>query len=199
MRFSSVSPRRSSAVACLARLVASAALVFLVSGPQLPAAYAAETTSAPGPIGSDPASIYIQRLLDEINVHRGHDGSPSLRYVSPDANQAVSQYLTDLTPRMLAANSCFHGTGGPEGVQPSWDYIAANGVNAQARGEVLGCPGFDGYWTPAQIASRWWQSPPHRAELYLDRRADTLACGVYGPQRGGSAYQTIACVTLRSS
>ena len=35
--------------------------------------------------------------------------------------------------------------------------------------------------------------------LYLDRTADTLACGVYGPQRGGSTYQTIACVTLRSS
>lgn len=195
---SSTAWRPRSVQTWLIRIVWLVALALAGNGLQQAPVYAAVPAGPSSSLGADPAASYVQQLLDEINGHRGHDGSPPLRYVSPNANQAVSQYLSDLTPRMLAANSCFHGTGGTEGVQPSWDYMAANGVNERALGEVLGCPGFDGYWTPSQIANRWWQSPPHRTKLYLDRTADTLACGVYGPQRGGKAYQTIACVTLRS-
>jgi hypothetical protein len=116
-------------------------------------------------------------------------------YITPTANQAVSQYLADLTPRMVAMHSCFHGTGNP--VSPGWDYVTGAGIGAQPRGEVLACPGENGFWTAQKIADGWWNSPTHWQSLYGDPRVNAVACGTYGPQNNGRAYQTIACVTYK--
>ena len=90
-------------------------------------------------------------------------------------------------------NSCFHGQNNP--TAPGWDYVAASGLEGEARGEVLACPDDHGFWTPDRIADGWWNSPMHFEELYGDGDANVVACGTYGPQNGGRAYQTIACVT----
>ena len=122
-------------------------------------------------------------------------GSPAVVYTDPTANQAVSQYLADLTPRMVAMHSCFHGNGNP--VSPGWDYVNGSRHRGQARGEVLACPGDNGFWTAPKIADGWWNSPTHWQSLYGDPRVNAIACGTYGPQNGGRAYQTIACVTYK--
>ena len=67
----------------------------------------------------------------------------------------------------------------------------------EARGEVLACPGDNGFWTAPKIADGWWSSPPHWRSLYGDSRVNAIACGTFGAQNGGRAYQTIACVTYK--
>jgi uncharacterized protein YkwD len=141
------------------------------------------------------AASYLDQLLNEINDRRARAGSPPVVYVGLEANQAVGQYLADLTPRMVAVHSCFHGTGNP--VQPSWDYVKGSGFGGEARGEVLACPGDNGFWTAPKIADGWWNSPSHWRSLYGDPRANAIACGTFGAQNGGRAYQTIACTTFR--
>ena len=137
------------------------------------------------------AAPYLDQLLDEINRRREQAGTPPLTYAPDDANDAVGRYLADLTPLMLAAHGCFHGS------SPGWSYVAAVGFRAEPRGEVLACPSNDGYWTPDRIADGWWSSPVHQRVLYGDPNANAVACGTYGSQRGGATYQTIACVTYR--
>jgi uncharacterized protein YkwD len=141
------------------------------------------------------AASYLDQLLNEINARRAAAGTPPVVYAGWQENQAVGQYLADLTPMMVAMHSCFHGQYNP--VSPSWDYVAASGFEGQARGEVLACPGDDGFWTAPKIADGWWNSPSHWQSLYGDGRVNAIACGTFGPQRGGRAYQTIACVTYR--
>jgi len=141
------------------------------------------------------AASYLDQLLDEINDRRARVGSPPVIFAGVDANIAVSQYLADLTPRMVALRSCFHGNGNP--VAPGWDYVKEIGFSGEARGEVLACPGDNGFWTAPKIADGWWNSPSHWRSLYGDPRVNAIACGTHGAQNGGRAYQTIACVTYR--
>jgi hypothetical protein len=141
------------------------------------------------------SSDYLDQLLGEINDRRVVAGTPSLVYASAEANQAVSQYLADLTPFMLARQVCFHGMNNP--VAPAWDYVAASGFQAEPRGEVLACPDAALYWTAPQIANAWWSSASHFRLLYGDPGINALACGTYGPQHDGQVFETIACVTYR--
>jgi hypothetical protein len=185
----------------------AARLAATLAGRVARAAAAAAIVAAPLVAAPDPASAnapsedaaradrYLGELLAEINARRARVGTPPLAYAGPSANAAVSQYLADLTPLMVAYNACFHGMGNP--VAPGWDYVAASGLRGEVGGEVLGCPGNDGYWTPKRIADGWWSSPSHFQSLYGDPSARLLACGTYGPQKNGSAYQTIACLTYR--
>lgn len=144
------------------------------------------------------AAGYLDQLLGEINVRRTRVGTPPIAYATQDANLAVAQYLADLTPQMVSRNTCFHGgTGAVTTVRPGWDYVALSGLGGEARGEVLACPGRDYFWTAQAIADGWWNSASHWRSLYADARVNAVACGTYGPGRGGSGYQTIACVTYR--
>jgi uncharacterized protein YkwD len=153
-----------------------------------------QTEVAAGVLDSRAAS-YLDQLLGEINERRARAGSPPVAFAGGDANVAVSQYLADLTPMMVSMHSCFHGTGNP--VAPGWDYVKEIGFQGEARGEVLACPGDNGFWTAPKIADGWWNSPSHWRSLYGDPRVNAIACGTHGAQNGGRAYQTIACVTYR--
>jgi uncharacterized protein YkwD len=173
-------------------------LIMLLASPWLvapaPALAADQTDVAAGVLDSRAAS-YLDQLLNEINDRRARAGSPPVVYAGMEANVAVGQYLADLTPMMVSMHSCFHGTGNP--VSPSWDYVKGIGFRGEARGEVLACPGDNGFWTAPKIADGWWNSPSHWRSLYGDPRANAIACGTFGPQNGGRAYQTIACTTFR--
>ena len=136
---------------------------------------------------------YLSQLLNEINHRRAMVGSPPLSYADPSANEAVDQYLADLTPLMMSMNVCFHGMHNP--VAPGWDYVAASGLEGEARGEVIGCPMGGFQWTPQQITKSWWESPAHFEALYGDPEANVVACGGYGG--GGRGPEAIACVTFR--
>lgn len=138
---------------------------------------------------------YLDQLLQEINARRSRTGARPLAFAPADANRAVDQYLADLTPVMMHYGACFHGDYNP--VPPSWEYVAASGHGGDALGEVLACPDASGYWTAPHIADSWWQSPIHHQAIYSDPDANMVACGTFGPQRGGQAYVTIACVTFR--
>ena len=142
-----------------------------------------------------PSPAYLDQLLNEINARRAKIGAPALMYAGPEANLAVSQYLTDLTPLMKARRYCFHGMNNP--VAPGWDYVKASGFDARVGGEVIGCYGDNFYWTPQQIADGWWSSPTHYQALYGDAKANAVACGAYAAGNGGKGYQTVACVTFR--
>ena len=187
---------RAAAIVRRATGVIGRAIVagVIVSTPII-AAPATEAAAAAPSEDAARADRYLGQLLSEINARRARVGSPPVAYATQAANSAVDQYLADLTPLMLAYNSCFHGTGNP--VPPGWDYVGASGLRGDAHGEVIACPGTDGYWTPARIADSWWGSPPHFQSLYADPDANAVACGTYGPQKNGAAYQTIACITYR--
>lgn len=170
------------------------AVATLLAPLATPAAVLAAPDAAVDAAPADAASAaYLDQLLNEINARRAKIGSPPVGYITADANAAVTQYLTDLTPRMEAVHSCFHGQNNP--VAPSWDYVSASGLGTPAHGEVLACPGDNGFWTAPKIADGWWNSPSHFRALYADRTANAVACGTYGPQNGGQAFETIACVT----
>lgn len=138
-----------------------------------------------------PALGYLAHLLDEINLRRERAGTGHLTYLMDRANDALGQYLADLTPEMEATGSCFHG--GASG----WDYVADAGFSGDAVGEVIACPGDDGFWTPDRIAEAWWSSPMHQSILYGDPGARAVACGTYGPQAEGAAFRTVVCVAYR--
>ena len=173
------------------RLIAGLAVaVAALTGGQESAPVAhAEPARASAPASAD---TYMDRLLTAINGHRGRIGAPPVTYASPSANAAVSQYLADLTPVMLAYNSCFHGMNNP--VAPGWDYTRAAGVDAFPHGEVLACPDPEGQWLPEKIAERWLYSPSHAQILYADPSATQVACGTYGSSMG--PYVTVACITF---
>ncbi len=161
---------------------------------QAAGAYADGSTVSASALDARAAS-YLDQLLNEINDRRARAGSPPVVYAGIEANQAVGQYLADLTPMMVSMHACFHGMGDP--VNPSWDYVKDTGFGGEARGEVLACPGDNGFWTAPKIADGWWNSPSHWRSLYGDPRVNTIACGTFGAQNGGRAYQTIACVTYK--
>jgi len=117
-------------------------------------------------------------------------GTQPVSYIGEEANEAVGAYLADLTPVLEATMGCYHGD------TPAWDYVAAaTGFGGEARGEVLACPDGNGFWTSDRIAEAWLNSPGHFEEIYGDPDANAVACGTYGAQRGGRAFETIACVT----
>jgi uncharacterized protein YkwD len=163
--------------------------------PAVAADIAADQTDLSAGVLDARAASYLDQLLGEINERRAKAGSPPVVYAGGDANVAVSQYLADLTPMMVSMHSCFHGNGNP--VAPGWDYVKGIGFSGEARGEVLACPGDNGFWTAPKIADGWWDSPSHWRSLYGDPRVNAIACGTHGAQNGGRAYQTIACVTYR--
>jgi hypothetical protein len=182
----------------LPKLVLLLALLLASPWMALPApAFAADAdqTDVRAGVMDSRAASYLDQLLGEINARREKAGSPPVIYAGMDANLAVSQYLADLTPMMVSMRTCFHGTGNP--VAPGWDYVKGIGFSGEVRGEVLACPGDNGFWTASKIADGWWGSPSHWRSLYGDPRVNAIACGTFGPQNGGRAYQTIACVTYR--
>jgi uncharacterized protein YkwD len=186
-------PRSHSLLSTVAFLV-----VWLVSSVSVfapSAAYAADASDTASSVIDTRAASYLDQLLVEINIRREKAGNGPLVYAPVTANVAVSQYLSDLTPLMVAMHSCFHGNNNP--VSPSWDYVTNSGFGGKARGEVLACPGDNGFWTAPKIADGWWNSPSHWRSLYGDSTVNAVACGTFGPQNGGRAYQTIACVTYR--
>jgi hypothetical protein len=171
-----------------------AALMLAASLLVSPMSSTAPAHAAPAEAGpSRQSSRYLDQLLNEINGRRAMVGSPPLSYADDRANEAVFQYLADLTPLMMSMNACFHGMHNP--VAPGWDYVAASGLDGEARGEVIGCP-MNGYqWTPQQITASWWESPVHFEALYGDPEANVVACGGYGEGRRG--FESVACVTFR--
>jgi uncharacterized protein YkwD len=177
-------------------LAAFAVVAATLLAPVAPSSVAlAAPVEAPGAVPAEgPTPAYLDQLLNEINARRAKVGAQPLIFASPDANLAVSQYLTDLTPQMISKHACFHGNGQP--VSPSWDYVEASGFKATVGGEVLGCPGTGFYWTPQQIADGWWGSPSHFHSLYADFKANAVACGAYSAGNNGKGYQTVACVTF---
>ncbi|MCC7370950.1 MAG: hypothetical protein IT306_21225 [Chloroflexi bacterium] len=177
-------------------VIAACSLLGLPAGsPDVAQAAPAEARGKEKESAARPSGDYLEQLLGEINRHRAHAGTRPLAIAPTRANRAVDQYLADLTPVMLAYGACFHGDYNP--VPPGWDYVTAAGLGGDALGEVLACPDDSGYWTPARIAQSWWESPIHQQAIYDDPDANVVACGAFGPRRGGQAYVTIACVTFR--
>jgi hypothetical protein len=138
---------------------------------------------------------YLERLLDEINAGRARAGTTPLAYLGASANDAVGRYLSELTPLMLAAGTCFHGEGST--IRPGWDYVALADSIGEARGEVLACPSGGHYWTARAVADAWSDSLDHRRLLYDDPGIDAVACGAHGARPDGQAFRTVACVTYR--
>ncbi len=171
-------------------LVASLAAL----GPPAAAAAPLDEPAADALADTEQATGYLQLLVNEINVRRAWAGTQPVAMAPVTANAGVAQYLADLTPRMLSSGACFHGDGNP--VRPAWDYVASTGFPAWGQGEVLACPATGAYWTAARIAEGWWRSGLHHGILYDDPTVNLIACGTFGPQRSGSAYLTIACVTF---
>jgi len=182
--------KRCSTPTALRSLVGAAMLAL--SAIVAPSVAAADPAAAPAEL---PSPAYMEQLLGEINARRARAGTAPVAYATGDANPAVSQYLADLTPRMVAMRSCFHGMNDP--VAPGWDYVAATGLAGEARGEVLGCPGQGYFWSTGAIADGWWNSPSHFRSLYADPNANAVACGAYGADSTSTGYQTVACVTYR--
>ena len=75
--------------------------------------------------------------------------------------------------------------------------MADTGFSSEQRGGVIACPTGDAYWTAERVADTWWGSPHHWWILYSDPTANIVACGTYGSLEGGSAYQTVICLTYR--
>jgi hypothetical protein len=176
------------------RLLAIA--LILVGLAQIPQAVA---LAAPLADDGDVADPFLTRLLDEINIRRDAAGTPRLAFVPRPANDALGAFLGETAPTIAWPRPCMHQlfSGGY-----SWDYVhAATGFDAEARGEVLACPGPEPYWTPDRAAEQWWTSPIHFDVLYADGDANAVACSAYGTQGGGkkkstSAAMAILCVTF---
>ena len=185
MRIRASAVCRRLAVAALIGTMAAA-----ISGP--PAA----STAARVRKSDDPQpGPYLEQLLDEINTGRDRAGTAPLAYAGPGANDAVGRYLSDLTPLMVAAGTCFHG--GSATIRSGRDYVALADPPGEAHGEVLACPGRGHYWTARAVADAWWDSLDHRRLLYDDPGIDTVACGAHDPRHDGQAFRTVACVTYR--
>lgn len=141
------------------------------------------------------ATPYLDELLAAINRRRGQAGTAPLTYASETANAALSRHVEEMTPVMAATGTCGHGLGDPP--RYGWDAVAETGFTGQGRGEVIACPDDNGSWTATRTADVWWESASHQMILYADPNANAVVCGAHGPQRGGSAYRTIVCVTYR--
>ena len=94
-----VTPPRVRGIVAAA-LIAVLALGNLFAVPSVVLAEAAAKKHAPKEAVAPPppSDDYLASLLDEINARRESVGTPPLTYATEDANEAVSQYLADLTP-----------------------------------------------------------------------------------------------------
>lgn len=167
-------------------------LVFLVLA-QLVIPAASASPAARDDEVTDP---FLTRLLGEINVRRKAAGTPQLSYVPRRANDALGRFLGEIAPSLGWPGPCGHLTvdGGS-----SWDYMQARGAfGAEARGEVLACPGPEPYWTPDRAADIWWESPIHHAILYADSGANAVACNAVGGSKKSRSAPAMAvlCVTF---
>jgi hypothetical protein len=157
--------------------------------------------AAPAADDDDVADPFLMRLLDEINLRRDAVGTQRLAYVPRPANDALGAFLGQTAPTISWPQPCMHQLVGGE---YSWDYInATTGFDAEARGEVLACPGPEPYWTPDRAAEQWWDSPVHFEVLYGDGAANAVACSAYGAQGSGgkkrnssAAAMAVLCVTF---
>src|SRR5581483_6327140 len=66
------------------------------------AAFAADASDTAASAIDTRAASYLDQLLAEINARRERAGTPPVIFADAAANQAVSQYLSDLTPLMVA-------------------------------------------------------------------------------------------------
>jgi hypothetical protein len=171
-------------------------------GPQAPAPQqAAARTAAALPANNPEAArkAYLTLLFQEINLRRDKAAAPRYDYMADAGSEAVTDYLRDLLPAMVEARSCFHGSDHP-GSRAGWDYLGDVGIETSlVGGEVLACPDVQegGFWTPPGIADGWWKSPSHFKTLYGDVNVRIVACGALEPIKGGAAYETVACLTLK--
>ena len=140
---------------------------------------------------------YLTLLFQEVNVRRANAGTPGFDTMLDSGNEAVNNYLIELTPMMEQRRACFHGSD-IMGLRAGWDYLPDFGVQNEVGGEVLACPDVaaGGFWTPHGIADGWWDSPHHFHTLYADPRPDAVACGAYNQIIGKNAFETVACITL---
>ena len=153
---------------------------------------AAEPTPEPAP--PEPPFPYVERVVTEINTLRAQVGLQPLALAPPEANEGMADYLSVITPVMLATGTCVNGS--TLGVGASWDYAAARGYAAEPLGELLTCAGA-AYWAPLDNVTGWRTSPELR-ELLGDTTATTIACGGWGPQPDGRGYRSFVCVTYRA-
>lgn len=142
----------------------------------------------------EPPFPYVERLIAEVNLVRTEAGLQSLLPAPPEANAGMEDYLSAITPTMLATGTCVNGA--YLGVGSAWDYAAARGYMAEPLGELLTCAG-PAYWSPRDNVNGWLASPALRPVLG-DTTADTLACGGYGPQPDGRGFRSFVCVTYRA-
>jgi len=185
-------------VATVFRTVRTLTIALILLGlAQLPQAI---VLAAPLADDDDVADPFLNRLLDEINIRRDAVGTQRLAFVPRPANDALGAFLGQTAPTIAWPRPCMHQL---VGGSYSWDYMhAATGFDAEARGEVLACPGPEPYWTPDRAAEQWWTSPVHFGVLYADGDANALACSAYGTQGSGgkkknvSAAVAILCVTF---
>src|SRR5690242_3745398 len=126
--------------------------------------------AAPAAADDDVTDPFLNRLLDEINSRRDAVGTQRLAFVPRPANDALGSFFGQTAPTIAWPRPCMHQRVGGE---YSWGSInAATGFDAEARGEVLACPGSEPYWTPDRAAEQWWASPLHFAVLYGDGDAN---------------------------
>jgi hypothetical protein len=168
------------------------------------AAHAATARSVAA--ADDQASAFLGRLLVAINKRRDAVGTQHLGYIPPDAAAPLDGFLNKTLPSLTWPRPCGHRL--LSGAF-SWDYVRATGFDAEARGEVLACPGPEPHWTPDLAAEQWWESPIHFAVLYADPYANALGCGASGLRDGATtgkgkgknrlegAASAILCVTFR--
>jgi hypothetical protein len=179
-------------LATVLRVVSSAAIALILVGlSQLPQAL---VLAAPLADDNDIGDPFLNRLLDEINIRRDAAGTQRLAFVPRPANDALGEFLGETAPTIAWPNPCMHQL---VGGGYSWDYMqAATGFGAEARGEVLACPGPQPYWTPDRTAEQWWASPVHFSVLYADPYANAVACSAYGAQGGGKKKNSIAAMAV---
>jgi hypothetical protein len=171
-------------------------------GPHEQPSHEVGARSAVAQTGANPEAnrkAYMTLLFQEINVRRDKAAAPRYDYMADTGSEAVNAYLHDLLPAMVAERSCFHGSDHP-GSRAGWDYLEDVGIETElVGGEVLACPDVQagGFWTPPGIADGWWKSPSHFKTLYGDVNVRIVACGAQEPIKGGLAYETVACLTLK--
>jgi len=195
----------ASVIVALSPILSSAGISLAAGddgeGGGTPQQRAGARTAAAQP-GANPEAArkaYMTLLFQEINTRRDKAGTPRYEYMADAGSEAVDAYLHDLLPAMESLHACFHGSDRPDIARAGWDYLEDIGVDTSlVGGEVLACPdtGDTGFWTPPGIATGWWNSPHHFSTLYGDNRPSIVACGAQGPIKNGTAWETVACITL---
>jgi len=157
-------------ILCLRALLTALTLVAALTGP---------VSAAPAAV-DDQERAFLDRLVDEINQRRELAGTQPLALM-PSATPPLDDFFAQTLPELAWPGPCVHHLVDGE---DSASYVQASGVNGEARGEVLACPGPEPYWTPDRTADEWWSSPGHFDVLYGDPDANALACSAVGVHSG---------------